>query len=253
MKRIGTLLLALAFCIPAFSQAANSNPDNKKGGDGTEQCACLSPADQKERSPLGENPYWVFIGFLYACVAADIAGRFARVSYEWKKYEHSTRSVPVYSHLVLASFVVGTSWMAWSQAFAIRHVSAPKEVISAEALLVIVDFTILVMYFGFVMVVGNERESGELIDAKSAARKHPSYWIALILTVYVVWDLFAYLFVPLSNRSTKCPHCFWNHSWMSLLCAGLAWLAFRGLRRVRSDRLRWMLAGDGSMLSLLIF
>lgn len=254
--RITTLLLGLALCLPSFAQVPNTNPDNQSATapEHNEQSACTASPNPKKPLPLAESPYWVFIGFLYACIAADIAGRFAKVSYRWSTYEQFLREhwwIPVYSHLILASFVLGTSWMAWSRAFAIGEVTSPDKVISAEALLVIVDFAILVMYFSLVVVVGNERKSkSEHPELSRPARKHSSYWIAWILSAYVVWDFFAYFLIPRSQCSVSC---FWTRSWMSMLCAALGWLAFLWLNPVRSDRPGWMLAGDASMLALILF
>lgn len=251
MKRITTLLLLLAFCLPAGAQAAKPNAT------GTDKhCPCdirrADPPGNSGERLLSENPYWVFIGFLYAVIAADIALRFAKISYRWSEFAHTMQKrwwVPVYSHLLLASFVVGTSWIAWSQAFALGHVNAPPEVISWESLLIIVDFVILVMYFSLVLVVGNERESRNHPELRYPARKHTSYWVSWILSAYVVWDIFTYGLIPWSNG---CATCFWASSWMTLFCAGLSWLGFAWLRRVRGDRPYSVLAADFSLIWLIL-
>jgi hypothetical protein len=57
---------------------------------------------------LGDNAYWVFISFLYASIATDIAKGFYKVICDDLERERQWR---LGSHLVLASFVLGTSWI----------------------------------------------------------------------------------------------------------------------------------------------
>src|SRR2546421_1505899 len=98
MKRITTLLLAIAFCIPAFAEVSNPIAVDKTptssvvGGQGANPAAEVPKCVPK----LGENPYWVFISFLYAWIAADIARRFSEVSSHRSKHKHL-----LVSHLIL--------------------------------------------------------------------------------------------------------------------------------------------------------
>lgn len=39
---------------------------------------------------LGETPYWVFVSFLYAFIAADIAQRFSKLSSHWSELEEKS-------------------------------------------------------------------------------------------------------------------------------------------------------------------
>jgi len=208
--------------------------------------------EEGSSSSLAENPYWVFISFLYAWIAADIAGRFSRVVSEYKPSKPKGWSTRVRSHLTLAGFVVGTSWLAWTQAFEKHHVRVPKEVVSPEALLMIVDFMILILYFTFVSVVGDERESGDNPTPPHPPWKHSSYWILLILVAYAVWDFFTYWLIP---KWANCPQkdSFLAHSWSSIFCAILASLALAWIRRIRIERVFWTSVGDVSLIFLIIF
>jgi hypothetical protein len=202
---------------------------------------------------LGDNPYWVFISFLYSWIAAEIAGRFSKDPYQLAQYERRERRwrvALIRSHLLLASFVVGTSWLAWTQAFADGQVTAPEAVLSRQSLLLIVDFVILVMYFSLVSIVGDERKSGHTPRPAYPSWKHSSYWVWWILAAYALWDGLTYFYI---SRSTGSPTHFWAHSWMSVFCAVLASLAFVWLRRIRADRPLWVLAGDVSLTALILF
>jgi hypothetical protein len=207
-----------------------------------------------EHSPsLGENPYWVFISFLYAWVAANIAERFSHVSEHWAEYKQRAWGyVPVWSHLTLAGFVVGTSWLGWTHAFVAPDVIVPDQVIAPSSLLLIVDFWILGTYFAFVAVVNEARRPSRdhTLDSPHSAR--PAYWLALILFAYVLWDFLTYLLVPRWTGRGDASH-FWRHSWMSIFCAFLAFAFLFSLRRFRMDRPFWLLGTDLSLISLVLF
>jgi hypothetical protein len=204
---------------------------------------------------LGENAYWVFISFLYASIATDIAKGFYKVICDDLERE---REWLLGSHLVLASFVLGTSWIAWTLAFQMRYIFSPRKVISWEALLVIIDFVILVIYFNFVAIVSRQRESAQHRDSPTPYHKHASYWVGVILLMYVMWDIFADVLIPRFGDSfvetaSRSETYFWRHSWMSVLCACLAWLAFVRLKRIRLVHKWRVIAGDAALVCLILF
>lgn len=212
-----------------------------------------------EESPaLGENAYWVFISFLYAVIAADIAERLWKVSRNWWKYKKSKslkQLFVVYSHLVLAGFVVGTSFLGWTQAFAVHRVLAPPEVISWWSLLVMVDFAILAMYFNLVHLVGAARtpEEDDDRETQSQDNRQSSHWVFWILIMYCVWDVATYLGMPwLSCREVQ-GGVFWSACWMSLFCAFLAGAARYHLLYLGTANVWVTVSGDFSLLWLVLF
>ena len=198
---------------------------------------------------LGDNAYWVFISFLYASLAADVAKSFYKVICDDLEKE---KQWIIGSYLLLASFVLGTSWIAWTLAFKMKYVSAPKKVLSWEAVLVIVDFVILTIYFNFVAIVGREREC-QHPDSPKPYHKHASYWVGVILLSYIVWDIFADILIPVfGDHIGATPETyFWRHSWMSVFCACLTWLGFVRLKRIRSGHKWRVIAGDGALVALI--
>jgi len=204
---------------------------------------------------LGDNAYWVFISFLYASIATDIAKGFYRVICDDLERE---REWFLGSHLVLSSFVLGTSWIAWTLAFQMGYIFPPKRVISWEALLVIIDFVILVIYFNFVAIVSRQRESAQHCDSPEPYHKHASYWVGVILLMYVMWDIFADILIPrfgarFAATASRPETYFWRHSWMSALCACLAWLAFLRLKGVPLVHKWRVIAGDTALVTLILF
>lgn len=200
---------------------------------------------------LGENPYWVFIGFLYAWIAADIARRFRKVFDPKLQAKHGS----IISHLVLASFVVGTSWIDWSRAFLNGEITAPREVISLGALMVIIDFMILTMYFNFVSVVGKVRQSK--VGPSQHCQEYASFWVVLILTMYVVWQGLLSFIVHMADASNTNwvdnppkTYPFWPESWGTFLCAALAGLIFYLQKK---GRLRRLVQSDFCLLFLILF
>jgi hypothetical protein len=206
----------------------------------------------ESKPSLSDNPYWVFISFLYAWIAADIAGRFSQASFhKWEhRLERPKRSYgPVFSHLTLAGFIVGTSWLGWTGEF--RDPDNPLSsvqfgpVIHATSLLLVVDFWILATYFIFTAVVNQARLSGYWRPLAG----QPAFWVCVILTAYFTWDLLVFCLLPQLGRK-GCP--LWEQSWMSVLCAGLALAAFFWLKRLRPDRPFWVVVGDISLTSLVL-
>lgn len=156
---------------------------------------------------LGETPYWVFVSFLYAFIAADIAQRFSKLSSHWSELEEKSEYawgglhfwyVPVYSHLILLSFVVGTSWLGWSQ-FVLDHLEMFElrlGVLTSSSLLLIVDFAILTLYSSFASVLNDARLSGKYTGLWSEYSGHAGYWVCVILGTYAIWDFFVFFLIP---------------------------------------------------------
>jgi hypothetical protein len=208
-------------------------------------------------SSVGENAYWVFMSFLYAWIAADIAEKFAKVSENWSDLKKREAIVPIYSHLVLAAFVVGTSWLGLT-----RALKNPKEVCAPEwgiiapiSLLLIIDFWILAAYFSYVQVIHEARLRGSSCESENSSNQS-SYWICYFLVLYCFWDFFVYYLFPhwpgpwrpaCSSQSSLCAR-----AWMSFLCAGLAYVSLRVLNHVRTDFPVCVLS-DGSLIALLVF
>jgi hypothetical protein len=216
---------------------------------------------EEKSIPLGENPYWVFVSFLYAFVAADIAVRFSNLSSHWSEYSNCEPKrkywhVPVWSHLVLAAFVIATSWLGWTLAFVHGDVSALdiknlRGVIAPTSLLLVIDFWILGTYFSFVSVINEARLSGKHEGGWSPLSGSAAYWILWILIAYLCWDFLVYYLIPYWTDPTK--EAFWARSWMSPRCLLLAALAFLWLGRIRSEHPFCILAGDVSLLALLLY
>src|SRR5947209_15562541 len=99
-------------------------------------------------SSLGDNAVWLFISFLYAWLAVEIAQGFP----ELLELRNEKRR-RVASYLCLGALLVGTSWIAWTLAFVSGDRPAPTEVISLRTLMVIIDFAIVTLYFSFIRFV----------------------------------------------------------------------------------------------------
>lgn len=204
---------------------------------------------------LGENPYVIFISFLYAWVAANIADLFSELSSGWARLHEKRQKqwhVPLWSHLTLAAFVVGTSWLGWTGAFIRNEIPLPKQVLAPSSLLLIVDFWILGTYFAYVDVVYKARLNPEDDTDVPSISAEPAYWLMLILVGYVLWDILAYFVLPRLTSVSSESH-FWRNSWMSILCMGLALALLYALRRVRVSGPFWVLGADSSALALILF
>jgi len=186
---------------------------------------------------LGEDIRWVFISFLYAGVATEIAVKLSTLIRNWRKT--GQQRWPTLSHLILAGVVVGTSWLGWS--LALRHGSYPPvtEIFGRPTLLVIVDFGLLVIYHCLVSGVNVDVEPQN--DAE-----HTSYWIMVVLIGYVGWDFVTYFVIP--SPETR----FWTCSWMSVVCAIFAMGAFSVLRQISSIHPWAGFAADISLLALFL-
>jgi hypothetical protein len=208
-------------------------------------------------TPLGDKPYWVFVSFLYAWIASDIADRFSKISAQQsvnRNGKSTTWYVPVYSHLALVAFTVGTSWLGWTLVWLGRPSIDVKSVVAPLSLLLIVDFWILGAYFAFTSVVNQLRLADRPPLWGSPPGRHAAFWVWMIFLAYVVWDFLFYCLLPwwrpldfAQGRS------FWLHSWMTVLCMTVAFMAYRMLREVAADSPWAVLAADGALLFLILF
>lgn len=217
--------------------------------------------DAREVTSLGDNPYWVFISFLFAWVVANIGERLSNINSHWKEHRPRVRKrwyLPVYSHLTLAAFVVATSWLGWTESFTYKCgnvviiSSDPRfaRVISPLSLLLIVDFWILALYFAFVGAVNGAR----LADKPTyftPASDHAAYWLFWIFVGYIVWDFLVYNLLPRMTGDGDADQ-FWARSWMSILCAVLALGAFFWLRRVLPSSRYAILVSDLALIALVL-
>jgi hypothetical protein len=204
---------------------------------------------------LGENPYWVFVSFLYGWVISDIARRFAEASSNWWERRKQTLSwefAPVYSHLTLAAFVVGTSWLGWTSAFlnsdsVLSSAGLLTLVIGPISPLLIIDFWILATYFVFTAQVNEARLSHK---RERPLAGHSAFWVWLILIAYFFWDFLVYFVIPLWTG--KYEGGLWSHTWMSLFCALVVFIGFWPMRK-RQSCLHFDLWTDVSLIFLVLF
>ncbi len=120
-----------------------------------------SRGDHMEKAAIGEDIRWVFVSFLYAVVASDIASKISRVFCNWEKMAIIRRTA--LSHLALAAVVVITSWLGWSLGTASHSYAQVTDVISWPTLLVLMDFILLVFYYA--LVCGIEVEGNKSQDS----------------------------------------------------------------------------------------
>jgi|SRR5579864_4274976 len=190
---------------------------------------------------LGENAVWIFISFLYAWLAVEIAQGFPELPELPKE-----RRRRVASYLCLSALLVGTSWIAWTRAFQSGDRKPLTEVISRQTLMVIIEFAIVTLYFSFIRFVGKMRLAE--VEFPQHDRERASFWVALSLTMYIAWDVLLWLITNLDDPGNR--YGYWQYSWATVVCAPLAWLAFY---LQKNGRMRKLVESDICLISLILF
>lgn len=211
-------------------------------------------SDAREGFPRERR--FIFVQLLFSLTAAQIAKEIAELILRGYGFREA---LPAYTHLVLASAVVVTSWVGWSASIAGRRLKV-DHVFSWPFLILLTDVALVVLYF--LLVVGAELPpQGTLEEPHPSVT--PSTWneavfVAWIFCGYFIWDVLTKAVIPeeesmpngslgkffgrfFSNR-------LWNRGWISLVCMLLGGVAGFCLSEVRDER--GVVIVDASLFSL---
>src|SRR4051812_18857959 len=89
----------------------------------TFQCKFVEQAQAPNPSDFPRERRFVFVQLLFSLTIAEVARRFA----DLRAQGHAWLDVlPVYTHLLLATVVITTSWLGWSHSVASKRIRAER-------------------------------------------------------------------------------------------------------------------------------
>lgn len=93
--------------------------------------------------------------------------------------------LPAYSHLLLATIVIATSWVGWTLSPSPGAREDVTSVFGREFLVLLLDVFLVVVYF--ILVKSVDITEGEPLQLHASA-KPEALWIAVIFGTYLIWD-----------------------------------------------------------------
>lgn len=124
-----------------------------------------------------------FVGMMFAITIGEVGLQFAA----FVKGEHFLRDFPAFTHLIVATAMIATSWVGWSVSKTRGARLDVTEIFQWEFVVLLLDVFMVITYFILVrsFEYGSDPTASPRID-------HPSrlaVWIAVIFLLYIAWDV----------------------------------------------------------------
>jgi hypothetical protein len=125
-----------------------------------------------------------FVGMMFAVTAAEVGLQVAAVV----QRDHGIHYLPAYTHLLLATIIVGASWVGWSLSPSPGARQDVHHVLHPAFLVLLTDVALVIIYFILVRSVdfGAERNPPYIASVPRVI-----FWIVVMFAVYFFWDLIA--------------------------------------------------------------
>jgi len=94
-------------------------------------------------------------------------------------------NLPAYSHLLLATIVIATSWVGWSRSVAPGARKDVKGIFEWEFVVLLLDVALVVLYFILVGTIDFSENTHRRVDPESSV----SQWLLWIFVLYLAWDM----------------------------------------------------------------
>jgi hypothetical protein len=170
---------------------------------------------------------------------------------------HYLHFLPAWTHLIVATIMIATSWVGWTLSVAPGARRDVKGVFEWEFVVLLVDVILVILYF--ILVRSVDFEKGEaaphIAQASSVA-----LLIVIIFALYLFWDLLTkiLIFWKYRDKSKKGIFQHYNSAWWlssgvrilpSTLCLVLAYFAMRFVENVDASHL---LTADIAMVGIVL-
>ncbi len=204
---------------------------------------------------------FVFVQMLFALTMGEIARQIAALVAQAGICDATSS----YTHLILATFLVATSWVGWTRSEASKKLRV-EDVFSWPFVVLLLDVFLVICYF--IVVKGAEMPNSTGDVTPSA--ENEAFWVLIVFVGYLLWDFLTKAVIidpPTSSSSTPVKGSppssgrptlrqrffgrrFWERGWISLVCTTLALLAWLLLRS--ASTLQSVVLVDITLLSLVL-
>jgi hypothetical protein len=188
--------------------------------------------------PAGPRLRRDFVGMMYAVTIGEVGLQAAALV----KVGHPWHFLPAYSHLVLATVVIATSFVGWSVSLEWAQRGVPK-VFHPEFLVLLLDVSLVILYF---ILVRSVEFVGEGRSPSIAPAERVACWIVVMFVLYLVWDVLTSIAF---KKSISLRRSFWEFVAPTVSCFVLALLA-RNL--VKGADCSHLVTSDLALLSLVL-
>jgi hypothetical protein len=195
------------------------------------QPAQPNPQVQQPDPGFPRDRRFIFVQLLFSLTAAEIARQSAELTLQGRPW---SEALPAYTHLLLATAVVVTSWVGWSASKASLRLTVTS-VFGWPFLILLTDVFLVILYF--ILVRGAEiPKPGETLVASPV---NEAVTVALIFAGYFAWDVLTKAVVrgegtPAAFLYRLCGSTMWERGWISFVCMLLGLLADCFLHSVTS-------------------
>ncbi len=194
-----------------------------------------------------------FAGMMFAVAIGEVGLQTAALF----QAGHFLHFLPAWTHLIVATLMIATSWVGWTLSVAPGAQHDVKGVFQWEFVVLLVDVILVILYF--ILVRSVDFEKGE-----TAPHIAPAWGVALLVTiifaVYLVWDFITkvLIFWKYRDRSRKGLFQHYNAAWCltsgvrilpSTSCLILAYVAMQLVKSVDAPHL---LTADVAMVAIVL-
>ena len=211
--------------------------------------AKLNPPDANMEPKLRHE----FVGMMFAVAIGEVGLQTAALL----QAGHMIRFLPAYSHLVLATLLIATSWVGWTLSVAPGARHDVSGIFEWEFVILLLDVLLVVLYFVLVRSVdfAKDQAAPHIASASKVAGL-----IVVIFALYLTWDFFTKVLVSWKHRiesKTSMRNHFDSLWWRSngvrmlpsLLCLIVSWVTVRLFKSVDAPH---MLTADIALIALVL-
>jgi CDP-diglyceride synthetase len=189
-----------------------------------------------------------FVGMMFAVTIAEVGLQLASLV----QAGHASHFLPEYSHLLLVTIVIATSWVGWSLSRSPGARLDVRKIFDWEFVVLLIDVGLVIVYFILVRLVDS---TGEPRNPKVAPPSNVAGWMVLVFALYLAWDIVAKVFVYFfgkqdGQRGARAP--WWPHG-ARMIPTGICILLARSMMSqfATADRPHYLTA-DLALLSLVL-
>lgn len=123
-----------------------------------------------------------FVGMMFAVAIGEVGMQTANLvqAHNWVHF------LPAYSHLLLATVLIATSWVGWTLSPSPGARTDVNKVFEWEFFVLLLDVLLVVIYFILARSVDITGEKEIKLNASAAPE---AFWVFVVFCVYLVWDL----------------------------------------------------------------
>ncbi len=122
-----------------------------------------------------------FVGMMFAVAIGEVGLQTATLvrAGNWVHF------LPAYSHLLLATMIIATSWVGWTLSHSRGGQKDVESIFEWEFMVLLLDVALVIIYF---ILVRSVDIVGDDPVRLSASARPEVFWILIIFWIYFVWD-----------------------------------------------------------------